>query len=158
MEIPRIEIRERGKAPRRLATAYGQASRNAWRETGNWYHDNLRPKRFTVAHGKAAGYKPRKGDELPWGTKAFWRSYVGRKVRKFKHRDPLVFTGTSKRRSQMRTVVAQRNVAKLRYSVQAFNYHPYMQSEFRRILPVEAQQLGRVYDMNLDQELDKIKS
>jgi hypothetical protein len=156
MEIPKIEIRERGRAPRRLAKAYGQASKTSWRETGLHYHQTMRPKRFTVAHGKAAGYQPRKGDEFAWGTKQFWKSYVGRKVRKFKHRRPLVWSGETERRARAVNIVAQRNVAKMRYALNALNFHPWAQAEFRRILPAEAAELGRVYDANLDREIKKV--
>lgn len=154
MEISKIEIRERGATPRGLGRAFRAAAKEAYKAAIEHFHQEMRPLRFTAAHGKEAQYRLRKGEELPYGSKAFWRSYTGRKVRKFGHKRPLEFTGFTKRQSRMVTITSTSNQGKGRYNVRVLNFHPDLAAEFRRILPREAKQMGRVFDARLDKRLD----
>jgi hypothetical protein len=154
MEIDKITIKERGPTPRGLRKAFNAASKSSWSATGLYFHERYRPNRFTVAHGKEAGYRPRQGDNLPYGSKEFWRSYVGRKLRKYNTRAPLVFTGRTKRLTQMARISATSNAASVRYSgANTLNFHPDLAAEFRKIIPKEARQLGRIYDSGLTRKL-----
>ena len=69
---------------RSLRKRYREASHPAWEETGQQFHLQMRPKRFTETHAKEAKYKRRAA------------KYTNRKQRKFGHRNPLEYTGTTK--------------------------------------------------------------
>lgn len=156
MIIDKITITERGAVPRRLQGAYNRAGKAAWSETGIYYHVNLRPKRFTKVHGDKAGYRKRSGENLPYGTRAFWRSYYGRKIREKHTTAPFVWSGRSRQAMQMARIVGARNLARVSYSgARVFNYNPWMNAEFRKILPEEATELARKFDLELNKELAK---
>jgi len=57
-----------------------------------WKRD-FRPVHFTARGFNLYGYTPRKGQDAPRGSKSFWQSYFGQKLRKMKHSLPLVYTG-----------------------------------------------------------------
>lgn len=142
-----------------MAKVYTAGSKSGWSDAAKQYHLKFRPKRFTQAHAKAAGYAKRSGEDLTYGSKAFWRSYVGRKIRKFKHNQPLRWSGNTRRGSAFATVSTTRVQARVKYPrVRVLNFRPNLQAEFRRILPDEARQLGRVYDRSLDRFLKTDKT
>lgn len=66
--------------------------RAAWDEIGEEWRDAMRPKHFTHAGAKEYGFLPRSGEQSGIGAK-FWRSYTGKKQRKFHHTLPLVWSG-----------------------------------------------------------------
>lgn len=154
MQITKITVRDRGPTPRRLQKVYTAGSKTAWSDAAKYYHATYRPKRFTQAHGLAAGYKKRSGEDLAFGTKAFWLSYIGRKIRLKKHRHPLEWSGRTREGSKFASVSTTRVQAKVKYPrVRVLNFIPGLQDEFRRLLPSEAKQLGRVYDGSLNRAL-----
>lgn len=152
--IRSITIRERGVAPRNMRRAFGRFQAQAWQETAEYFHEHLRDLRFTEEHGRKAGYTPRKGEGE--SGKAYWRSYMGRKRRKFGHSRPLEWSGETRRSVATASVTTTRNQAKISYpGGRKLNFrHPKsdvrMSDEFRRILPSEAAVLGRVFDLKLD--------
>lgn len=159
MEIRAIKIRERGPVPRSMAKQHRQASREAYQAIAEQHHREHTPKRFTKAHGQAAEYRKRKGEELQFGTKAFWGSYTGRKLRKFGHTLPLVWSGQTRDRARMATIQVTTNRGQLRYSVNALNYNPWARDEFTTLTGPEVRALGqtwesvysRLFDRNMDQ-------
>lgn len=156
MIIDKITVTERGNVPRRLMGAYNRATKEAWSNTGRYYHVNLRPKRFTKAHGDKAGYRKRSGENLPYGSRGFWRSYYGRKIREKHTNAPFVWSGRSRQAMQMARIVGTKNLARVTYSgARVFNFHHWMNNDFRKILPEEAQELARVFDLELNKELTK---
>lgn len=150
MQIERITITERGPVPRRMAKYHRAASRAGYHAAAEYHHTNHTPNRFTVAHGREAGYQPRAGEKLPFGSKLFWGSYYGRKLRGGRGRPgtaaPLVWTGTTRERARMATITATANRGVLRYNVNALSFRVFPQEEFRRILPRELKKLGQVFD------------
>jgi hypothetical protein len=159
MEITRVTIRDRGATPRRLQKVYTAGSKTAWSDSAKYFHATYRPKRFTQAHGLAAGFKPRSGDNLAFGSRAFWRSYVGRKLRLKKHRHPLEWSGRTREGSKFANIVTTRVSARIKYpNVRVLNFKPGLQDEFRRLLKPEARQLGRVYDGSLNRALKADKA
>lgn len=152
MEINKITIKERGATPRGMARAYNKAAKKSYHAAISYFHQTYRAKRFTVAHARAAGYALRQGENVPYGSKEFWRSYTGRKLRKFKHRSPLKYTGQTERRARTVNITATSKQGKGRYSLPALNYRN-LGDEFRRVLPHEARQLGRIYDQTLNVEI-----
>lgn len=150
--IDRIEIKERGPTPRRLRKVYSTAAKSAWQSTAELFHFDYRGKRFTAAHGKAAGYRPRAGEQLPYGSKAFWKSYYGRKIRYKKTTAPLVWTGRTERATRFSyRISATRNQGVVRYAgARVLNYIPWAAAEFRKILPDEVRALAANYDRELE--------
>ena len=155
MEIRAIVIRERGNVPRSMAKQHRQASREAYQRIAEEHHRENTPKRFTVEHGQAAGYQKRSGEALAFGTKAFWGSYTGRKLRKYGHMLPLVFTGETRNRARMATIVVTTNRGQLRYQVNALNFNPWTRDEFTRLTTAEVYSLGQIWEAVYNRVLDK---
>lgn len=150
MQIGRITITERGPVPRRMAKYHRAASKAGYQAAAEYHHRHHTPKRFTVAHGREAGYRPRAGEKLPFGSKMFWGSYYGRKLKGGRGRDgtaaPLVWSGETRERARMTTISVTANRGQLRYSVNALSFRGFPQEEFRRIIPRELERLGQVFD------------
>lgn len=150
-------ITERKRVPRKMLTQHRRAASAAWLDTARLFIEQMVPSRFTEAHAREAGYVRRKGELLPPGSKAFKRSYTGRKLQKYGHTLPLVASGET-RDNILSGVSAKATSGGVRIRFPAarkFNYrHPKsqirMNEEFRRITHREAVQLGahfdRVYD------------
>jgi len=158
MEIKAIRITERGPVPRALKKYHREASKSGYNAAGVEYHTTMRPLRFTRQHGLEAKYRPRSGENLPFGSKAYWRSYVGRKRKGGMGRPgtdaPLVWSGRTRDRAQMVTLQAFSTRVDAKYSVNALNYNPWTQEEFRRMLPRELVSLGQVFDAEYDREFN----
>jgi hypothetical protein len=155
-------IRDRGTTPRGMRKAYSAASREAWFATAVQFHTVYRDRRFTNEHALEAGYGRRKGELLARGTKAFQRSYTGRKLRMFGHTRPLEFTGETRNKMRAASISSTRNMGRAAYpGASKFSFkHPKskirMHEEFRRILPREASELGEYYDEQLDAKLKQL--
>lgn len=160
-----ISVRERGKTPRGMKKAFNAASKQAWADTAEHFHDHMRDARFTPEHGREAGYAARKGELQPRGTKAFKRSYYGRKLNSKRgggigEANPLESTGETRRNvaTQYRISSTSKG-ARIRYiGARKLNFrHPKsrirMTDEFRRLLDSERIQLASVYDSALDRYL-----
>lgn len=155
MEITRVTITERGPVPRKMAKQHRQASRQAYQAIAEKHHQENTAKRFTREHALAAGYRKRGGEEHPFGSKAFWNSYTGRKLKKRGHMLPLVNTGTTRDRARMATITVTTNRGQLKYQVNALNYQPWTREEFTRILPAEAKALGQHWDQIYNREFNQ---
>ena len=59
---------------------------------------------------------------------------------------PLVYSGVTRDRARMATIVVTTNRGQLKYSVNALNFNPWTREEFTRILPTEAAELGQHWD------------
>lgn len=159
MEIRAIKIRERGNVPRNMAKQHRRASREAYQQIAEIHHRENTPKRFTKEHAQAAGYRKRSGEQFTFGSKAFWGSYTGRKLRKFGHMLPLVWSGQTRDRARMATIQVTTNRGQLRYSVNALNYNPWSRDEFTTLTAPEVQALGQtwqtVYARFFDRDMDQ---
>lgn len=151
MEIQKIVIREKGAVPRAMAKYHRMAAKEGYRSAGVLFHETMRAKRFTWEHGIAAGYRKRAGEELPWGSKAFWLSYFGRKLRSQHTKDPFVYSGTTRRRAQTVNMVIVRDAARLKYQLNVFNYISWARAEWTRMLPAELVQLGHTFETKYDE-------
>lgn len=157
--ITTVIVRERGTTPRNLAKAMTAGKRQAWRATAEQFHLKLRLKRFTKAHGQEAGYYKRKGEGMTPGSKQFKRSYTGRKLARFGHTDPLVFSGEAKRASAAASITSTATAGKASYaSLRKLNFrHPKskinMALEFRRLVPSDLPVLSNTFDRVLDDAL-----
>jgi hypothetical protein len=163
-KLIRIEVRERGVAPRGMKRIINNATKEAYREMGEEFHRSYVDKRFTPKHAEAAGYTKRKGERQARGSKAFRRSYTGRKLSRFGHMNPLQFTGETRAavRAQRRVSSTSKGVRVSYPGARVFNFqHPKsrvrMNEEFRRITPQESIELANYFDRRLDQRLANLR-
>ena len=82
-----------GAVPGVVAKEWARIRTEAWPALGDCWHQKFRERHFTKGAAQLYGYAQRKGE----GTsgKKFWRSYTGRKQKKWGHTRPLVFSGLS---------------------------------------------------------------
>lgn len=149
-----IKILETGPI-RGMKRAFGRVKKDAFAVTADKFHKTNTAKRFTAEHAAKAGYAARKGQLLSPHSKAFARSYYGRKLRSrfgggVGQALPLVYSGTTRARARTPRLEANSKGATLRFNTPALNFkHPKsrvnMRDEFTRILPEE--QRGAVAEM-----------
>jgi hypothetical protein len=143
--------------PRGIQKAVTEALRDGWYQAALYFHLTLREKRFTAEHARKAGYAPRKGQDKGQGSKSFWKSYTGRKMKKFGHTRPLEFTGRTRKAMATANISATTKGATIRYpGARVFNYRnplsdPAMNLnlEFRTILPEEADAMAKIINDNM---------
>lgn len=132
-------------------------ARNVASELGDFWYDNYLERHFDPKWAKQyaaenpGAYEPRQGEDMPSGSKGFWRTYTGRKVRKYKHRNPLQWTGNARHFLEMRNrkdVRATGGTARLRILVGApsFNFrNPNSEVDMRKditaVLKSEVEQM-----------------
>ena len=107
----------------------------SWRATGLFWKRNYLEKHFTEAGAVAYGYAPRKGDRRARGSKAWRRSFQGRKFARFGHTDPLVYTGEMRRRCRHPQIRATSTGVKVVLDARKANLrHPKSQVDMRKEL------------------------
>ena len=159
MKLVSIQVKERGNTPRGMKKAFNAASKAAWYMVALLFHKDYRPRRFTNEHAREAGYAARKGELLTRGTKAFARSYTGRKLRMKGHTRPLEFSGKTKEKVKAASISSTFKGGKAAYrGASKFNFRHSkskirMSEEFSRITSREAKELGEYYDQQLDIKL-----
>lgn len=165
-EALKITITERGMVPRKMRKIYTASSKLAWKSVAEYFHDKMRPKRFTHQHAREAGYQKRKGEEYAFGTKEFWSSYTGTKWKKYKHTNPLQYSGRTKRLVKLASISSTSSGGKAAYpGANTLNFRPKggtinMAEEFRRKTPKEMFALASHYNrllhrlMNADQSTE----
>ena len=167
-QIRVVGIRERQPLAKGLRREFNEKSKKAWEAAGQYFHDNLRDKRFTKEHAEEAGYYKRKGEAQTPGSKAFKRSYHGRKFYSPNRgggrnmANPLEDSGET--RSLVRTnyrIEATRNKVVIKYpGARKLNFRNpksriRMNEEFKRLTDRELRLLARVYDEKLDELLNE---
>lgn len=151
-----VAIRDRGPIGRGLKRAFGAASAESWFETAIYFHRELRHRRFTEEHQQRAGFAQRKGQGMAKGSKAYRRSYTGRKESMKGHTRALEFSGATRRAMAAASVRSTRRGGFASYpGGRTFSFrHPKsrirMWDEFRRLLPEEVTELAEYYDAELD--------
>lgn len=144
----KFNIRDRGSTPRGMARRINGMKKIAWDETGVLFHVDMRDKRFTKAHARAAGYAPRK------------HRYTMRKLKAKKHALPLVWSGKTRRDVREASIVPNSKGVSVRYrGARALNFrHPKSEvraaAEFTRITQDEANTLAANFDRVLDRQLN----
>lgn len=148
-----IQTQHRGAVPRKLKRVTRQATAAGLREATEYFHDELRDRRFTRSHASAAGYQTR------------GRAYTRRKQKIHKHKRPLEFTGKTRDRIEQPggyRFVSTSKSARVTYAgARRFNLrNPHsairMREEFERILPEEERQFALIVDQRLDEELGRV--
>lgn len=134
--------------------------KTSWYNAGKFFHLNLRDKRFSKEHALKAGYTLRKGEASGTGSKDFFRSYTGRKFKKFSHTRPLEFTGETRAAVQAyASISSTSNGGKVAYpGAKKFNYrNPFsnpamnLNLEFRKVLPDEADLIAKQIKSEIDE-------
>lgn len=159
--IDRITIKERGATPRRMMKAHNASAKEAWYMAGRLFHETMRDKRFTAEHGRKANYAKRKGEESGIDTKAFFRSYTGRKLRKWGHRRPMEWSGDTRRNVRYANINNTSKGCRVAYpGANKLNYRPRggrinMADEFRRLLPEEINKLAEKFDTSYEFQMGR---
>jgi hypothetical protein len=152
----------------------------AWKLEARYWQREMLPKHFTVAGAAEYGYQPRQGDpgyqgHIPTyrkGPKAgqvrFWATYIGRKIGKFGHRRPLVWSGGLERAAQ--NIIDIRGtdrggVAVLHVPQYTFNYRtdipgiqPKKALELAVFSPRETEELRQYLDESLGMLIREIEN
>lgn len=115
--------------------------REAWLIVGRRWHERMRPKHFKRSAISEYGYKPR-------GAK-----YEARKFREKGHRDPLVFTGASRRSTATGRITATYHGVRVAMTAPNLNRDPRLREELTRITPREAEELGRTLDREIERRI-----
>lgn len=146
--MAKFTIRDRGATPRGMARRLNAHKKICWDDTAVLFHTEMRDKRFTHAHARAAGYAPR----------TF--KYQQRKLKKWGHTYPLQWSGTTRRNVRAARISSTSNGARVAYAgARVFNFrNPKMKAnmaiEFTTITQAEADQLAANFDRVLDQRLN----
>src|SRR5687767_8112515 len=103
-----VAIRKQGATPGVLAKQLYDIQRGCFGKIGNYWHQTHLPEHFknSAKSRYPEVYKPRRRERDNEHPKGFHRSYTGKKLRRFGHTLPLVFTGESRRLAQIRDVRA----------------------------------------------------
>ena len=132
-----LKPRRRQQIMKRVYTAIGQR----WGQEFLPQHFDARQKQYTLAK--------RAGQQTGLAPKEFWKSYTGRKKRKYGHTLALVWTGESKRRAQRFKVHAvgqgRNQGATVTVPTPTLNRKPGgldMAAEVRQVLPSERANLA----------------
>jgi len=144
----RIRIIEKPPSVDITLREWNNIVKQAWGKVGFLWFKEMRPKHFTRAAYKEYGYQPRQGE---LGTRqlrqrGFRSSYTGQKLRKFGHTNPLVYSGTSLRRSRSGRITATSKGVRITLPTNALNLrrtaqHPDMAAELRTISETEVRRI-----------------
>jgi hypothetical protein len=156
--ITAITIRDRGATPRGMGKIMREALKAGYEAAGIWWHRECRPKHFTRAAYALYQYTPRMG-ESGTGTRIFKNSYTGRKLKKFGHTNPMVYTGVSQQLTRVRDVRATSKGVRIVMSAPALNFRPKggrinMVNELReRFTADEISMVAKIIDGVIDNKL-----
>ncbi len=117
----RIDVQFTGTVPRFQRREWGKVKKTGFEAIARSWHQKMRTKHFTPAGAREYRYSPRDGERGTKGARFFDRSYTGRKLKRHGHTLPLVFSGVSRRLSQLRNISATSKGAKVRMNVPQLN-------------------------------------
>ncbi len=137
----------------------------SWTLVGEDWHRRLRPKHFTTAGAREYGYKPRKGEAGNADSKSFWRSYTGRKQKKYGHTRPLVWSGELEQlsrarriearafstRSKVRVIMPQAQKANFRNPHSQIN----MREELTTVSDAEVVEIAELHNQSMNERLNR---
>lgn len=119
----------------------------AYHDIGVYWHTHYRKKHFTHAGASEYGYTPRKGDR--GSGRRFKGSYTAKKIRKWGHSKPLIWTGESERLTRIRDVRATSKGCRVVLKANKLNFRSRhteirMREEMTRISRREARELTKI--------------
>jgi hypothetical protein len=140
------------------ASDWNQIAKGAYIEAGEHWHKHFRALHFTPSGARKYGYAPRAGENLPFMSKRWRRSYAGRKWLKHHHRNPLVLTGESRARTERLDVRGTRNRASVYLHAPALNFrNPHSQVNMRQemltVTSDEVDAMTRAAQRQLDRDV-----
>jgi hypothetical protein len=125
-----------------------RAVKSALTAAAKEWHQKYYAGHFTKAGAQKYGYYKRKGELISPGSKAFRRSYTGKKLRKFGHTDPLKFTGETYHLGKVAKIKATSKQARVILPAGLNRKHPKsqirMRDEATRVLPDESSHLKQI--------------
>lgn len=138
--------------------AWRQILKEAWEQAGIFWHKSFRELHFEEGATKRYGYAPRQGEGDRTYRKGFWRSYTGKKLKKYGHTKPLVLSGTSCGLTRLRSIQATANKVRVPLHAPALNFHRdpspvEMWKDATTITTDEGTQIARFMDRYLDSRL-----
>ncbi|MGB0714271.1 MAG: hypothetical protein ACPGXK_00220 [Phycisphaerae bacterium] len=156
-----FRVTQTGPMPREVRKQLPLIKKKAFMAAGRFWHRYFRPKHFTAKGAREYGYAPRKGER--GSGRAFKGSYTARKLKRFGHTRPLVYTGESAQLARImdvrgtsrgsRTVIHARGLNR-RNPNSTIN----MRDEMTRISRGEVQRLTKLISESLGDSMDKIQT
>ena len=156
----RIETRYSGPVPGVSQRTWAPILRSGYRVMGVYHHRSLLPKHFTHAGAREYRYTPRSGESGSGTRKAFRRSYTGRKLARFGHTRPMVYSGLMEQLSRARDLRVTSKGVRVVVHVPAYRGLRQMpdtrinlREELQTVSAKEGQELTRLFDRYLDSRL-----
>ena len=150
-----FKLTYRGAVPSIQRRHWRAILRAAYYHLGVFWHRELRKKHFTHRGAREYHYRKRQGEPGGPRPRGKRKSYTARKLAKFGHTYPLVYTGASMRASRIREVRATYKGARVILHTPTLSRVP--GAEMRRISRREMTQMQRLFDRFVDAKLRGIK-
>lgn len=159
IEIDREALKKAGNK----AASIREAQRECFREMASRWHADYLLGHFDTSATSRYRYRARRGSRIAdRNTYKFRNSYTGRKLRRFGHERPLVFTGRAMMESQFRDIRADSKKGKAvlsrRFNLRNPNSEINMREEVTRVLPREAMALRRAGARAMKAKLKDLKA
>ena len=160
-----ITITEQGATPGILKKLWNQLTKQCWTELGTYWHAHLREKHFTHAGATEYAYDKRQGEHLlrSW-DKGFSRTYTYRKLQRFGHTYPLVWSGASRTLTKIRNIQATRDGVRVVMNAPTLNFRKgnrgigkTMREEMTTVSAREQVVLAGVWDQAFQKGIDAVK-
>lgn len=159
-----VRIKEIGPTPRHLRKSIGKITKAAFEVMGIMWHKRYRAKHFTQAGAREYGYTPRRGEQVTRSRGAgYKRTYTGRKLQKFHHTRPLVYSGQTEALTRIRDVrstskgarvVLHANRLNMRNPVTSIN----MREEMTRVSIRERDALVDRFDVSMGKRINALRA
>ena len=140
----RISVKETGPVPVAMRKAHRLAQKKTYFQDAEFHHAENTPKRFTEAGGIELGFSNRTS------------KYEKRKRSLKDHNRPNVWSGETEKRAKETSSSATGSGNKMRYNVQALNFHPRYMKEWRRGSDREASKIADEHAKNFDANIQEL--
>ena len=138
---------------------FGRAKKAAYYALGLMWHVDIRPEHFTKSGAQRYQYAPRGGEAGNPDRYGFWRSYTGRKQKKYHHTKPLMLTGQSQRATRMAMITSTSRGARIAVGAGRLGNKtpagPDMEEELITIDQRDARRLADRWAREVEKELAK---
>jgi len=159
-----IRVTKTGATPDIAKRAFNNIKKRAYKSVGLFWHaSGMKSEHFTDRGRRKHKYTPRKGERLARSSQAFKKSYSGRKLKKYGHLLPLVYSGVSRALALSgRRVTATSKGMRAIVSAPGLNRkHPNskvdMRDEVTRVTPEEERTLVKLMDDRITRGFSRVK-
>lgn len=144
-------------------TFFNRAKKQAYYDAGAVWQMEIRPEHFTLRAAARYGYAPRGGEGGKPDPYGFFRSYTGRKQKKWGHRRPLEWCGRSRRATRLARITSSRRHVRLVVDAGRLGYRPHpaspdMEEELGTLDQRDAKRLAEAWAASMEESLAKLKS